>query len=275
MAPEIIVVDQNAPGYLPEVLAELPAVTHLMLTVPNASDARNRGFLASTGKIVLFIDDDLVPEEDFCLRALRIFQSYPVIQCWSPLVYSEEGKEKALEQALAKRIRVLDGDPGIFSITDTISAAVFFRREYFSRTGGFDPMLFEFAKTAEDQEFFLRMQKKGLELYFVPSVQIYHDEKIPGGCELRTQDYWVTRERCMKSWAYRHRIQHHPPGPLSAKDLYGLARSGFLNREVIASGFREIRRQMRLLFRSIKASDAFLKERIDSYRPVEQMDHLL
>jgi GT2 family glycosyltransferase len=241
---------------------------------PNASDARNKGFLASSGQFILFIDDDLVPDDGFCAKAMAVFRDYPLVDCFSPLVYSAEGKELALKHAKIKWIASLVQNPEIFSITDTISAALFFKREYFERTGGFDPMLFEFAKTAEDQELFLRMRKKNLPLYFVPFVEIYHDESIPGGCELRTEDYWISREKFMKAWAYRHRIHHQPPGSLSIKDSIRLARSGFLNKEVLSSGFREVRRQMKLLIGSVRASGTFLKPRLNKYLPVQEMDHL-
>lgn len=272
--PEILVVDQNPAGWLDDILSSMPSVKRLALKRPNASDARNQGFLASTGQVILFIDDDLVPEEDFCARGLAVFRDHERVKCFSPLVYNGEGRELALRQAASRRVANLPGDPELFSITDTISAALFFKREYFEKTGGFDSLLFEFAKTAEDQELFLRMRKRKLELFFVPFVEVFHDENIPGGCELRTADYWVSREKCMKSWAYRHRIHHHPPGPLSLQDLFQLARSGFLNREVLFSGVGQILRQARLLAAAIGASKVFLKDRLGHYPAAESVDHL-
>jgi GT2 family glycosyltransferase len=274
VALEIIVVDQNPAGYLEGVLPVAPSVRHLLQPAANASDARNSGFLTSGAQVILFIDDDLVPTEDFCIKALGILRQHPGIGCFSPLVYNAEGQDLALKQAKVKFINPLDGSPGIFSIRDTISAALFFRRDYFEKTGGFDPMLFEFARTAEDQELFLRMLRKNLTLYFVPSIEIYHDENIPGGCDLRTADYWITREKCMKAWAYRHRIHHHPPGRLSANDLFRLARSGFLNREVLLSGFGNIRKQVKLLSASIRSSGKYLDARLSRYSDTETVNHL-
>lgn len=272
---EIIVVDQNPPGYLRDIFSAFPSVGQLILPEPNASNARNCGFMASTGENILFIDDDLMPEDDFCSKALDVFRLYPGINGFSPLVYNAEGRETALQQAASRRIGPPEKDnPAIFRITDTISAAIFFRRGYYEKTGGFDPLLFEFARTAEDQEFFLRMRKKGLILHFVPSVEIYHDEGIPGGCELRTADYWVSREKCMKSWAYRRRIHHTPPGSLGTTDLFQLARSGFLNREVLSAGVKEIAKQAVLLRKSIRVSGKFLRDRPGYYRSAELIDHL-
>jgi GT2 family glycosyltransferase len=271
---ELIVVDQNPAGYLSSCVPSDSRIQQLLLPTPNASNARNQGFLKSKGEFVLFIDDDLIPGGNFCAEALSVFRDYQGIHCFSPLVYNKEGQQLAADQIAGKTIEFLKEDPRIFSITDTISAALFFRREYFVRTGGFDPLLFEFAKTAEDQEFFLRMRRKRLDLYFVPFVEIYHDEGIPGGCELRTLDYWVSREKCMKSWAYRHRIHHTPPGSLAPADLFQLARSGFLNKEVLSSGVKEIIKQVMLLLKSINSSSNFLKDKLSYYPSAEQMNHL-
>jgi len=275
VVPEIIVVDQNPEGYLEGIIPDADAIRHLMLSVPNVSDARNKGFLASSGKHILFVDDDLVPEDDFCAKGMDVFRTYPDIACFSPLVYSQDGKDAAIAHAKARYIRPFDKTSEIFAITDTITAAVFFRRDYFEQTGGFDPLLFQFAKAAEDQELFLRMRWREMTLYFVPFVEIYHDEAIAGGCDMRTADYWVTREKCMRSWAFRYRIHHHPPGVLSVNALYQMARSGFLNREVLMSGTKNISRQMRILSAAIKSSGAFLKDKLDRYPPVEKVSHLI
>jgi GT2 family glycosyltransferase len=275
VVPEIIVVDQNAAEFLAGALPAATNIKRLLLEKPNASDARNQGFRQSTGEFILFIDDDLLPAADFCRKGMAIFATYPAIGCFSPLVYNDQGRELALQQAASKLIGRLDANPEIFSITDTISAALFCRRPYFNQTGGFDPMLFDFAKTAEDQEFFLRMRKKTLELYFVPSVEVFHDETVPGGCDLRTTQYWITREKCMRSWAYRYRIHHALPGRLSLGDILRLSRSGFLNREGLGSGPVMIFRQIRLMVKAIRSSRQYLKNKLALYRPPEQMDHLI
>jgi len=271
---EIIVVDQNPAGFLDELLPAFPAVKRLVLPVPNVSDARNKGFLVSTAPVILFIDDDLIPEPDFCEKGLGVLRKHSTIHCFAPLVYNVEGRELALKHADSTRVEASPDDPAIFVITETISAALFFRREYFARSGGFDPLLFELARTAEDQELFFRMRQRGQQLWFVPMVAVFHDESVPGGCDLRTQDYWLFREKCMKSWAYRKMIHHSPPGVLSPADRISLARSAFLNREVLGSGLKVVFRQARLLRRSIRASKEYLRERLSYYTAVKDMDHL-
>lgn len=255
IAPEIIVVDQNPPGFFDGATEQLlKRVKHLRLEHPNASTARNTGFRESSSPYILFIDDDLVPETDFCRKALDIFRQYPNIKCFSPLVYSEIGTADAISAARRKKIAYHPTTNEIFSISDTISAAVFFERSYYEASGGFDEQLFDFAKTAEDQEFFLRMQKKKLVLWYIPGISIFHDEGVPGGCDLRTTGYWETRKKCMRAWAYRYRSHNAVTGKLSIPDLLRLSRSAFLNRAVLSSGLTAVGKQMKLMFEAISDS---------------------
>ena len=271
---EIIIVDQNQPSFLDTILAARDQVRRVMQAIPNASTARNAGYFASSAQTLLFIDDDLLPEADFCRKGLDILQQYAGISCFSPLVYNQQGKELALSQAMARRIQAFGDNPQVFSITDTISAALFFRREYYWKTGGFDPFLFEFARTAEDQEFFLRMRKRNLTLYYVPLVEVFHDEGVPGGCELRTEDYWITRDKCVRAWVYRRRIHHHPLGGLSVWDRLQLARSSFINRQILGSGIRDIMHNIALLKKAFGSSKAFLNDKLTYYRPAAEINHL-
>jgi glycosyltransferase involved in cell wall biosynthesis len=263
---EIIVVDQNTGDYFDAAMkALLQQVKWVKQEKPNASDARNRGYLASTAPFLLFIDDDLVPATDFCRQGVDLLLDFPGISCFVPVVHNDLGEEAAIAAARRKYIAPMPGNRGIFSITDTISAAIFFRRDFFLATGGFDNLLFEFAKTAEDQEFFLRMLKKNMPVWFIPFIKVYHDEKIPGGCDLRTDDYWITREKCMKAWTLRFRTRS-ASGKISAGDFIRLCRSCFVNLEVLKSSPRYIFRQVKLMFKTMNESRYFFNQRRVEYQ---------
>jgi GT2 family glycosyltransferase len=271
---EIIVVDQNPPNYFGAIEnSAFAGIKRVRLEKPNVSAARNAGFKASSGEFILFIDDDLEPEPDFCSKGLQVFLDHTEIQSFSPLVYNEMGKELALKHAHYKFMGRFENDKRIFSITDTISAAIFYRRSFFELTGGFDPFIFEFAGTAEDQEFFLRMKKRNLPLYYVPFVEVFHNESNPGGCDLRTVDYWIVRGKCMRSWVYRRRIHHSSPGRLSLPDYVQLCRSAFINKEVLLSGFKNILKQIALLRGAIRSSRNYLRDKLEKYPSVTAIDH--
>jgi len=115
---EIIVVDQNPADYFDAGLKQLLSeVKWLKQEQPNASGARNRGFLSSTAPFVLFIDDDLIPATNFCRAGLDIFISFPEINAFVPLVYTDEGETVATNAARLKYRFALSGDSRVFSIT--------------------------------------------------------------------------------------------------------------------------------------------------------------
>lgn len=263
---EIIVVDQNEPGFFDnKLILKLGKVIHIIQEVPNVSIARNTGFKRSTAPYILFLDDDLIPTPVFCRKGIDIFKNYSLIKSFIPLVYTHEGEASAFLSVKRKMVKYYPEQTLIFSVTDAISAAVFFERSYFELTGGFDVHLFDFAKTSEDQEFFLRMKQRGLSLWFVPFIEIYHDEKIAGGCDLRTYGYWETRKKCIKAIAYRRRIHKKKPGNLSITDLIHIARSSVLNRKVIFSGALNILKETKIMIDSIKESKYFFLEHSDKY----------
>jgi GT2 family glycosyltransferase len=256
---EVILIDQNGEGFFSEdELRHFNWVRRVHMNTPNASAARNQGYRVSNGTHILFLDDDLLPDRDFCKKGLEIFNRYADVKCFSPLVYNVEGRDKANTDADRK----ISGRHGqnqlIISITDTMCAAVFIEKDYFRRTGGFHEPLFEFAKTAEDQEFFLRMNMMGMKVWIVKEISIFHDESNPGGCDLRTADYWITREKCMKAWAYRYRLHNRrSPGEISMTDFFQMCRSSFLNRDVLFSGWKNIKRQYKLMQNAVYQSKGF------------------
>lgn len=272
---EIIVVDQNPPGYLEGKIAEaLRGAVHVRLDEPNASAARNAGFARARGRYVLFVDDDLVPEADLCRRAVETMERHPEIGCLCPLIVTGEGRAAAREAIRAHRRRSHPAEPALWEVRETISAAVFFESLFFRRTGGFDEVLFRYARTAEDQELFLRMRARGQAIWLDSGLSLFHDEGVPGGCELRSSDYWRSRERCTKSWVLRARIHNDHPGSLSASDLVRLGRSSFLNRGLLRISSGDPQRNAQLLAAAIRESRGFLEPYLALYSGVKSVDHL-
>jgi len=273
---EVVVVDQNEIGFLRRVLPTelLKDVHHLYSEEPNVSKARNLGFVLSRGEYILFIDDDLQPDQDFCKRAVEVFKCYPTISCLCPVAYFYPGKQLALSQL--KRIRLKRRIPGtsLCQIKQIHSGAVFFRRDYFIQSGGYDEFVFRYARTAEDQELSFRMRKRGMCIWMDESLFIFHDESVPGGCDLRTQPYWATRERCVKSWALRYRLHSTKVGRLSLQDIYHLSRSSFLNRGILKLGLTRVLEEARLLLGAVRDSDVYMKLHLKDYADVRQVNYL-
>lgn len=270
VAVEIIVVDQNGADFFSEDMLDLlKTVKRVRQKKPNASTARNNGFLHATAPYVLFIDDDLVPDENFCSHGLNVFKQYPNIKCFSPNVYNHQGKDVWLSYAKLKEIQNKKINKDCFAITDTMSACIFFEKDYYKQSGGMDPYLFDFARTAEDQEFFLRMMNRNQTLWFVNSVAIFHNEKVAGGCDLRTDDYWNTRKRCINSWALRYRLHHKNFGKLSFSNLFALMRSSFLNGAGLKQGIKPLFKNMQLMKAALSESKTFLQQHSAAYNKAQ------
>jgi GT2 family glycosyltransferase len=273
---EVVLVDQNRPGFLEERIAPaLAGVVHVRLETPNASTARNLGFARSTGERVLFVDDDVVPTPELCGRALDRMDDRPDVGCLCPVVVDADKTEaEALDLLRPMKLRDHPTDPALWELRATISAALFFEREYFRRTGGFDEVLFAFARTGEDQELCMRMRARGLSLWLDPSLTVAHDHRVPGGCELRDDDWWTARRRCIQSWTLRARGHAARPGHLDARDLLGVGRSAFLNRGLVTRPLGEAARNARMLLAALVESRTAFAGYPAPHPGVLAVDHL-
>lgn len=272
---EILIVDQNAPGFLEARCGEaLDGIVHLAQAEPNVSLARNAGFLRAKAEVILFIDDDLVPDPNFCRRGVERLGQLLDVGCLCPLVITETGRAGALASRRRLRAGTHPRAKPVWQMRDTISAAIFFRSHEFRQTGGFDEHLFRYAGTAEDQELCLRMLARGQAIWLDTELELYHDESVPGGCELRTSDYWRTRQRCIKAWVFRARTHAERPGSLSAGALVRLARSAFLNRDLFRIPLSDSVHNARLLQDAIRESASVVGPLLSKYVGVRAVDHL-
>lgn len=271
---QVILVDQNDRGVLEKEigLSRFRRVKHVWQQDPNVSLARNEGVRNSDADSILFLDDDVTPGPGFCAAGLALMERYPFAHCIAPRVLDSVQPGESMIHVRGKLIAKVSEE--LFEITDTMSAALFMSKEAFYRSGGFDVLLFDFARTAEDEEFFLRLKFKGLKLFYAPGLVIDHDTSQAGGCDLRTADYWITREKCIRSWVYRHKIHTGGDLRLGAKSMYQLYRSVFLNRSGLGGGTGKIRRQVDLLRSAIRDADGFLQPHKGKYRNPAEITHL-
>ena len=273
---EMIVLDQNPDGRLAFLASSRFPLTRIVLDEPNVSTARNVGFAASRGSHLLFIDDDLRPDPDFCARgihSLQVLARQPGTHCLWALVHDEAGAAARIRAM--HRLYLNDEESGpLREIRSAESNAVFIERDAFQATGGFDEILFRFARTAEDEEFFLRARRRGIRVWVDTSLTIFHDTHQAGGCELRTDSRRQSRFRCMKAWAYRYRVHRNQQGRLSAGDLWRLCRSSFLNSGLIRRSPGESWGEVQLLVQAIAESRRYVAEHVARMVPPEQVDFL-
>jgi GT2 family glycosyltransferase len=296
---EILVVDQNRPGFLSAGLSDhLETVRHIPVDEPNVSLARNVGFASSSGSLILFLDDDMIPDREFCAKGAALLTKLAEVNCLCAVVYTSAAELEAIRAVghsdatwhsrtfgLSKpgvpswyQKRNMTGrrisGAEIYEIKDCPSGATFFSRSFFARSGGFDEILFRYARTAEDQELFSRMHSRGMRMWFARDLTVYHDHDSPGGCDLRSGDYWLTRERCVKAWAFRHRVHGKVNGRISVRGAISLMRSTFLNSGLRQSSLRDILREIELLRRAVRDSRQYLEPYLEHYGSTRYLDHL-
>lgn len=205
-ADEIIIVDQST-EVPPEVgerlrkMAESGKIQWIRQTEPNASMARNRGALASSGDVILFLDDDIIVESDF-------IESYA-------LAFADEGVRGVAGQILEGDRETVDEldpratDPEVGWTYCTrnytrpiegafvISANMGVRRADFFAVGGMNERYYRGAYR-EEGDFAQRWRKSGRVFHFRPDVSLYHlgGAGVPSG----GQRHWTYKSPQWMGW---------------------------------------------------------------------------
>jgi glycosyltransferase involved in cell wall biosynthesis len=195
----IVVIDGGEPARddLP------PGVTMIRVEHGGPGAARNAGVAASTRPLVLFLGDDMVPDEDLVamhLEAHRRWQS-PDAAVLGRVDWHPEVRDNRL-------LRWLDWSGTQFDFPTAASEAGFGRfyscnvsvkRRLFDAVGGFDP---RFVYYYEDLDLGWRLGQQGMRLYFEPAAVTHH---------LHSYD-WNALERRFKGIGAGERLMHeiHP-----------------------------------------------------------------
>jgi GT2 family glycosyltransferase len=177
---EILIVDQTEKHSIPieNVLREWEksgVVKLIRLSQPSIPRAMNVGLCEASQELVLFVDDDIVPEANLIDRHLSAFErsgaaliAGRVIQPW------HEGKDPSELQAL----RLASVEPGWTSEFMGCNFAV--RREIAIMLGGFDEQFVSVAYHFE-AEFVHRMRNNGHKIFYEPEACIHHLKVAVGG----------------------------------------------------------------------------------------------
>jgi glycosyltransferase involved in cell wall biosynthesis len=175
---EVIVVDQNLPGFLQEVLdpfQESFPILRLRSEI-GLSHARNVALDQVRGHIVAFPDDDCWYAADLLERVESLLANHPD---WDGLT------GQPVDPANPCGFRWYDRKSGPVNIKNVFhrscSITIFLRREALLTVGGFDEDLGRGASTgmvaAEDTDYLIRGIRRGLSLSYAANVHLYHRER--------------------------------------------------------------------------------------------------
>ncbi len=187
---EILVVDNASDQSLrQDVRRRFPQVALIELPQNIGIAARNRGILAARGEIVITLDNDVYLDHPLQVREIvKAFQRHPRAGCVVFRVYHPStGRLHSRDWWHPRRWQAAEGDE--FETHFITEGAAAFRREMFEGVGLYWEPLFI---THEGLDLSLRMLDAGWEIWYTPSVKVWHLASSETR-EQRRSFYYTTR----------------------------------------------------------------------------------
>lgn len=183
---EVVVVDNNSKDDTQRVVEEFqrgwPLLRYEFESEQGLSHARNHGIAAARGDILLFTDDDVLPEPDWLETTLNGLEKYGADACGGYIapIWESSPPDWLTERFygfLAVRVERSD-DYEITSPSQApFGANMAFRREVFKTVGGFDTSRGRKGSvlaSGEDGELFERILSAGLKAVFLGRSRVHH-----------------------------------------------------------------------------------------------------
>lgn len=203
---EIVLVDQNPPGYLDDVLAEFPqdvALKHVHC-IPGLSRARNLGLAHAAGTIVAFPDDDCWYPPDVIDRVFDHFRAQPNLSILTGPTHDEAGRDS--NGAFLRRRQTVTRANVWWAGN---SNCIFARREVFARIGMFNEELGVGSGTqygsGEETDLLLRAIAAGVMVEFIDTLYTHHPQvvsRMDASTVSRTQSYACGNGRILRLNGY-------------------------------------------------------------------------
>lgn len=191
---EILIVDQSAreDPRLTAFAAAHPRLRVLRIPARGLPRARNIGWRQASGDVILFLDDDVVPDPRLCEAHLAAYEDPSVAGVGGRVLggYDARAGRAGAFHALGGAVRRNFGAPRRGDADHLPGGNMSFRREVFSRVGGFDPA-FGGPAIGEETDFCLRARRAGFRLVFEPDAAVEHLHLPAGGCREGTFEDWI------------------------------------------------------------------------------------
>jgi glycosyltransferase involved in cell wall biosynthesis len=178
---EVLLVDNNSTDSTKAVILQFaeghPGIfRYLFEGRQGKSHALNSAILAARGDVLVFTDDDCIPDPNWLRAIVNEFTSDPQLSVLGGRVelYCKEDRPVTIR---TYRERIQFSSPGqLFSLIPGCNMAI--RKSVFDAVGDFDPRLGPGTKmgaVSEDSDFLYRVFKKGFKTVYSPDVLVYHN----------------------------------------------------------------------------------------------------
>ena len=183
---EVIVVDNNSNDHTHAVVEALQQNWHRLRYEfeprQGLSHARNHGIQSARGKILLFTDDDVLPEQDWVVKIITGMQHYRADACGGYIAPIWETPPPAwLTERFHGFLAIRSDRTDDYPITDRgqapFGANMAFRKTVFERVGLFDThrgRKGSILASGEDGEMFERILESGLKVVFLGGARVHH-----------------------------------------------------------------------------------------------------
>lgn len=184
---EILVVNNNSNDDTVKVLDEAQKLhPQLSLRIVNESNqglshARNRALSESSGKFVLFIDDDVYLSDDFVKNWISFLQNHDVSAAGGPIeVHFDDGQPKWFPMLLSQMLGYHKPFKSIRQYPDSgypHGGNMVVNRTIALELGGFDTRLGRAGKNlggGEEKDFFNRLKSVRKDTYYNPTACLQH-----------------------------------------------------------------------------------------------------
>ena len=178
---EVLIVDNNSSDKTRTVVESFATLNpqrfkYVFECRRGKSLALNTGIQKSTGEILVFTDDDCVPDSDWLACILDEFGSDSSLSVLGGRVELYDQRDRPVSIRTCRERKVVSSSDLLFSLL--IGCNMSIRRTVFDVVREFDPFLGPGTKMGavfEDVDFLYRVFKRGLKLIYSPKVSVYHN----------------------------------------------------------------------------------------------------